>query len=72
MLEQLIRKSFSIRETTGCDGEASVGGIKASANLYSLVMTCRTNDINPYYYFQHLFTELPKRTPTDDLSDLMP
>ncbi|WP_156684080.1 IS66 family transposase, partial [Vibrio sp. UCD-FRSSP16_10] len=50
----------------------SVGGAKASANLYSLVMTCRANDINPYYYFQHLFTELPKRTPTDDMSDLMP
>lgn len=50
----------------------SVGGAKASANLYSLVMTCRANDINPYYYFQHLFTELPKRQPTDDLTDLMP
>ncbi|MGL5953099.1 MAG: transposase domain-containing protein, partial [Providencia rustigianii] len=27
---------------------------------------------NPYYYFQHLFTELPKRSPKDDVSDLMP
>lgn len=50
----------------------SVGGAIASANLYSLVMTCRANDINPYYYFQHLFTELPKRSPTDEVSDLMP
>ncbi|HFK5278501.1 transposase domain-containing protein [Providencia rettgeri] len=50
----------------------SVGGANASANLYSLVMTCRANDINPYYYFQHLFTELPKRSPTDEVSDLMP
>ncbi|MBQ0308840.1 transposase domain-containing protein, partial [Providencia stuartii] len=23
-------------------------------------------------YFQHLFTELPKRSPKDDVSDLMP
>ncbi len=50
----------------------SVGGAKASANLYSLVMTCRANDMNPYYYFQHLFTELPKRSPKDNVSDLMP
>ncbi|MGL5654859.1 MAG: IS66 family transposase [Vibrio sp.] len=50
----------------------SVGGAKASANLYSLVMTCRANDINPYYYFRHLFTELPKRSCADDISDLMP
>ncbi|MGI2215041.1 IS66 family transposase [Shewanella oncorhynchi] len=50
----------------------SVGGAKASANLYSLVMTCRANDINPYYYFRHLFTELPKRSVADDMSDLMP
>ncbi|WP_164831608.1 transposase domain-containing protein, partial [Salinivibrio socompensis] len=42
------------------------------ANLYSLVMTCRANDINPYYYFRHLFAELPKRSPSDDMSDLMP
>lgn len=50
----------------------SVGGAKASANLYSLVMTCRANDINPYYYFRHLFTELPKRSQADGISDLMP
>ncbi|MGI2227677.1 IS66 family transposase [Shewanella vesiculosa] len=50
----------------------SVGGAKASANLYSLVMTCRANDLNPYYYFRHLFTELPKRAPLDDMTDLLP
>ena len=50
----------------------SANGARASANLYSLVMTCRANDINPYYYFQHLFTELPKRKSEDDLTDLMP
>ncbi len=45
---------------------------QASANLYSLVMTCRANDINPYYYFQNLFTDLPKRKSEEDLTDLMP
>ncbi|PSU82500.1 IS66 family transposase, partial [Photobacterium phosphoreum] len=50
----------------------SVEGATASANLYSLVMTCRANNINPYYYFAHLFKVLPTRTPQDDLTDLMP
>lgn len=50
----------------------SVGGAIASANLYSLVMTCRANDINPYYYFCHLFRELPKRMSNDQLNDLLP
>ena len=33
----------------------SIKGAEASAVLYSIVMTCRANDINPYYYFLHLF-----------------
>ena len=32
----------------------SANGAQASATLYSIVMTCRANDINPYYYFRHL------------------
>jgi transposase len=50
----------------------SVGGAQASAALYSIVMTCRANDINPYFYFQRLFTELPQRPSGADLSDLLP
>jgi transposase len=50
----------------------SVEGAESSAILYSLVMTCRANDINPYFYFRHLFTELPNREKGGDLSDLMP
>jgi transposase len=51
----------------------SVNGAKASATLYSIVMTCRANDINPYYYFQHLFRALPNRQQMDDnFTDLMP
>jgi transposase len=51
----------------------SVNGAKASATLYSIVMTCRANDINPYYYFQHLFKVLPNRQQgDDDFTDLMP
>ena len=51
----------------------SDNGAKASATLYSIVMTCRANDINPYYYFQHLFKALPNRQHIDDdFTDLMP
>jgi transposase len=39
---------------------ASVKGVKASANLYSLIETTITNGLEPYAYLRHLFTELPK------------
>jgi transposase len=50
----------------------SVNGAQASAALYSIVMNCWANDINPYYYFQHLFREIPQRDENSDLTDLMP
>lgn len=50
----------------------SADGADASAVLYSMAMTCRANDLNPYYYFLKLFTELPQRPNGADLSDLMP
>ena len=49
----------------------SVEGATASVNLYSLVMTCHVNNINPYYYFVHLFKMLPTRTLQDYITDLM-
>jgi len=50
----------------------SVAGAEASAILYSVVMTCRANDINPYYYFLHLFKTLPNLGDKSDLTALMP
>ena len=38
---------------------------------YSMVITCRANDFNPFYYFRHIITELPKRAPSDDESELL-
>ncbi|WP_047685016.1 transposase, partial [Xenorhabdus sp. NBAII XenSa04] len=49
----------------------SADGAFASANLYSLVMTCRANDINPSFYFRHIFKELPRRQSGDPLHDLL-
>jgi hypothetical protein len=49
-----------------------VKGVTASAKLYSIVMTCRANDINPDYYFLHLFKTLPNHSHDDgNCLDLM-
>lgn len=47
-------------------------GAKASANLYSLVMTAKANHLEPYAYLRHLFTELPKATTVEALELLLP
>ena len=46
-------------------------GAEASVVLYSIVMTCRTSDINPYFCFKKLFEISPNRMNSDDLSDLL-
>ena len=38
----------------------SVKGAKASADVYSICETAKANNLNPYYYLEHLLTELPK------------
>jgi len=38
----------------------SVKGVKASANLYSLIECAKINGLEPYAYLRHVFTELPK------------
>ena len=52
-----------------CD---TVAGAKASAMVYSLVLTCRACGVEPYGYLLHVLTELPQRSPDDDISDLLP
>jgi transposase len=47
-------------------------GAKASANLYSIVMTCRANDIEPFAYLCHLFEEFPKAKTAGQLEALLP
>jgi transposase len=47
-------------------------GATASANLYSIVMTCRANGIEPYAYLCYLFDELPKATTAAQLEALLP
>lgn len=50
----------------------SVAGADASAVIYSLMLTCRACDVEPYAYLLHILTELPRRRPGDDVTDLLP
>lgn len=50
----------------------TVAGAKASAMIYSLMLTCRACDVEPYAYLLHVLTELPQRAPDADISDLLP
>jgi len=47
-------------------------GAQASANLYTIIETAKANGLMPFDYLTMLFTELPKRQSTDDLTDLLP
>lgn len=50
----------------------TVDGANASANLYSLVETCKANDIDPYRYLTWLFQRLPLAQSVDDYDALLP
>jgi transposase len=51
---------------------ASVKGVKASANLYSLIETAKANGLEPYAYLRYLFTELPKAETLESIEALLP
>ncbi|MGT2453972.1 IS66 family transposase [Cupriavidus basilensis] len=50
----------------------TVAGAKASAMVYSLMLTCRACNVEPYAYLLHVLTELPQRAADADISDLLP
>ena len=50
----------------------TVAGANASANLYSLVETCKANGIDPYAYLVNLFRKLPVALSADDFEALLP
>jgi transposase len=51
---------------------ASVNGVKASANLYSLIETAKANGLEPYAYLRYLFTELPRAETVEGIEALLP
>ena len=50
----------------------TVGGAKASANLYSLIETAKANGLDPYAYLRYVFTELPKANTPEATEALLP
>ncbi len=51
---------------------ASVKGVKASANLYSLIETAKANGLEPYAYLRRVFTELPQAETVEAIEALLP
>lgn len=50
----------------------TVAGANASANLYSLLQTCRVNGIDGYRCLRALFIVLPQAKTVDDFAALLP
>ncbi|MEZ0603096.1 transposase, partial [Paraburkholderia sp. IW21] len=50
----------------------TVAGAKASAIIYSLMLTCRACNVEPHTYLLRVLTELPQRAADADISDLLP
>jgi transposase len=50
----------------------TVQGAKASANLFSLVETCKANGVEPHAYLSQLFTRLPHLRTVDDVESMLP
>ena len=49
-----------------------VAGANASANIYSLIETCKANGVDPYRYLVALFKALPLARTADDYEQLLP
>ncbi len=49
-----------------------VDGARASAIVYSLVLTCRASRVEPLAWLRHVLTELPQRAVDTDIDDLLP
>ncbi|ASV84936.1 putative transposase [Ochrobactrum quorumnocens] len=58
------RKSWLFSDT--------VDGARASAVIYSLMLTCRACGVEPFEWLKHVLTELPQRSNDADMEDLLP
>jgi len=47
-------------------------GAKASAVIYSLMLTCRASSVDPLSWLRHVLNELPQREEAADIGDLLP
>lgn len=58
------RKSWLFSDT--------VDGARASAVVYSIMLTCRACGVEPLAYLRHVLSELPQRATDTDITDLLP
>ncbi|MER8709931.1 transposase domain-containing protein, partial [Mesorhizobium sp. M1088] len=58
------RKSWLFSDT--------VDGARASAVIYSLMLTCRACGVEPLAWLRHVLTELPQRPENAAIEDLLP
>jgi len=47
-------------------------GARASAVIYSLMLTCRACGVDPLAWLRHVLTELPQRGEAAEIGDLLP
>jgi transposase len=40
--------------------------------IYSIMLTCRACNIEPYTYLRHVLTQMPQRPTDADITDLLP
>ncbi len=50
----------------------TVHGAKAAAIIYSLIETCKANNVNTFKYLNHVLREIPKQEDGADLTHLLP
>lgn len=50
----------------------TVAGAKASAIIYSLMLTCRACGVEPFINLRHVPTQLAQRAPKSDVTELLP
>lgn len=58
------RKSWLFSDT--------VDGARASAVVYSLMLTCRACGVEPFAWLRHVLADLPQRPDDADIEDLLP
>ena len=50
----------------------SVDGARAAANIYSLIETCKTHDVNPYDWLRETLAKIPACETVEQYEALLP
>jgi transposase len=51
---------------------ATTGGAEASAIIYSVLQTAKTNGQDPYQYLRHVLEQIPRMNLADEIASLLP